>query len=126
MAGRTAGAELLSGLNTLTRFGVAGNLSDAQLLDRFLDRGGEAAEAAFEALVARHGPMVLDVCRKVLRDPHDAQDAFQATFLVLAPGPGRSGSGTPGQLAPRGRPAGRVRSRADRPGGGRTKGGPRR
>ena len=63
---------------------MAGNLSDAQLLDGFLARSGEAAEAAFEALVARHGPMVLDVCSNVLRDSHDAQDAFQATFLVLA------------------------------------------
>ena len=84
MAQRTAGAEVLGGLNTLTRYGVAGNLSDAQLLARFLARGGEAADEAFEALVARHGPMVLEVCRNILRDPHDAQDAFQATFLVLA------------------------------------------
>jgi RNA polymerase sigma factor (sigma-70 family) len=41
-------------------------------------------EVAFAALVERHGPMVLRVCRGVLRDPHAAQDAFQATFLVLA------------------------------------------
>ncbi len=41
-------------------------------------------EVAFEALVERHGPMVFQVCRSVLSDPHDAQDAFQATFLVLA------------------------------------------
>ena len=40
-------------------------------------------EAAFVALVARHGPMVLAVCRGVLRDPHAAEDAFQATFLIL-------------------------------------------
>jgi RNA polymerase sigma factor (sigma-70 family) len=84
MAGRSACAELLSGLRTLTHVGVTGNLSDAQLLDRFLARSGETAELAFEALVARHGPMVLDVCGNVLRDPHNTQDAFQATFLVLA------------------------------------------
>ena len=40
-------------------------------------------ESAFEALVARHGPMVLGVCRQLLRDPNDVDDAFQATFLVL-------------------------------------------
>src|SRR5437870_5272618 len=64
--------------------GTTGGLSDTQLLERYIARGGETAEAAFEALVVRHGPMVLDVCRNLLRDPHDAQDAFQATFLVLA------------------------------------------
>ena len=40
-------------------------------------------ESAFEALIARHGPMVLGVCRQLLRDPNDVDDAFQATFLVL-------------------------------------------
>ncbi len=84
MVRRSARAEVLTGLNALTHVGVAGNLSDAQLLDRYLARGGEAAEAAFEVLVARHGPMVLNVCSNVLRDSNDAQDAFQATFLVLA------------------------------------------
>jgi RNA polymerase sigma-70 factor (ECF subfamily) len=59
-------------------------MSDAQLLDRFISRRDEAAEAAFEELVIRHGPMVLRVCRGVLHDAHDAEDAFQAVFLVLA------------------------------------------
>jgi len=60
--------------------GTASGLSEWQLLDRYASRGDEAA---FEALVARHGPMVLGVCRRVLRDPADVEDAFQATFLVL-------------------------------------------
>ena len=84
MGGRFACSDLLSGLNTLAHIGVTGNLSDGQLLDRFLARSGETAGEAFEALVARHGPMVLDVCENILRDPHNTRDAFQATFLVLA------------------------------------------
>src|SRR5262245_43091898 len=59
---------------------VAG-LSDGQLLQRYID-GRE--EAAFAALMKRHGPMVLSVCRRVLRQAQDAEDAFQAAFLVLA------------------------------------------
>ena len=55
-------------------------VTDAQLLVRF---ALERDDNAFAALVQRHGPMVLGVCSRVLRDPNDADDAFQATFLVL-------------------------------------------
>jgi RNA polymerase sigma factor (sigma-70 family) len=56
-------------------------VSDTQLLNRF---AADRDEASFAALIARHGPMVMTVCRSVLRDSLDAEDAFQATFLVLA------------------------------------------
>jgi RNA polymerase sigma factor (sigma-70 family) len=68
-------------LQTLFDTGVMGALSDKQLLDRFVEqRDG----TIFEAIIRRHGPTVWGVCRRVLRDHHDAEDAFQATFLVLA------------------------------------------
>jgi len=56
-------------------------LADQQLLDRF---ASDRDESAFSSLVHRYGPMVLRVCRRQLRDSHEADDAFQATFLVLA------------------------------------------
>jgi RNA polymerase sigma factor (sigma-70 family) len=56
-------------------------LSDRQLLDRF---AGVHDEAAFAAILDRHGPMILGVCRRLLSDAHLADDVLQATFLVLA------------------------------------------
>jgi RNA polymerase sigma factor (sigma-70 family) len=70
----------LGALRRLAGAGGANDLSDADLLERFRARH---EEAAFTLLVQRHGPMVLGVCRRVLGDPHEAEDAFQATFLVL-------------------------------------------
>jgi RNA polymerase sigma factor (sigma-70 family) len=70
-------------LRTLLERGSIGQLSDAELIDRFLSRGDADADAAFAALVERHGPAVFRVCRSVLRDTEAAHDAFQATFLVL-------------------------------------------
>ncbi len=71
-------------LERLFGAGTIGGLSDAELLERFAAVDDDSAGAAFEAIVERHGPMVLRVCRMVLRDEHAAEDAFQATFLVLA------------------------------------------
>jgi RNA polymerase sigma factor (sigma-70 family) len=67
-------------IQTLFTLGAAGAMTDAQLLERFTSTRDEAS---FANLVERHGPMVLGICRRILIDPHDADDAFQATFLVL-------------------------------------------
>jgi RNA polymerase sigma factor (sigma-70 family) len=79
MAGRSFGA-VFRRIERIFAGGSIAGLSEGELLDRFAIRGDEAA---FEAILARHGPMVLGICRRVLRDENDAEDAFQATFLVL-------------------------------------------
>jgi RNA polymerase sigma factor (sigma-70 family) len=58
--------------------------TDEDLLDRYLSATEPESQEAFRELVVRHGPMVLGVCRHVLNQAEDAEDAFQATFLVLA------------------------------------------
>ncbi|OJW05744.1 MAG: hypothetical protein BGO49_26955 [Planctomycetales bacterium 71-10] len=93
MGERDRGA-IVQGLERLLSRGVDPS-RDGDLLARFRAEGDQAA---FEALVMRHGPMVRGVCRRLLRDDHDADDAFQATFLVLA----RKGAGLrdPDRLGP--------------------------
>src|SRR5271168_2481107 len=68
-------------LRDLFGAGSVVGLEDGQLLARY---SGSKDELAFEALVIRHGPMVLATCRAILKNEHDVEDAFQATFLVLA------------------------------------------
>jgi DNA-directed RNA polymerase specialized sigma24 family protein len=68
-------------LRTLSLAARIESLSDGELVQRF---AAERDEEAFAVLVRRHGPMVLRVCQRVLHDVHAAEDAFQATFLVLS------------------------------------------
>src|SRR5205809_7116266 len=72
--------EVIQHLRSVVLLRDGAGLTDEQLLKDYLSRHEEAALAA---LVRRHGPMVWGVCRRVLRNWHDAEDAFQATFLVL-------------------------------------------
>jgi RNA polymerase sigma factor (sigma-70 family) len=70
-----------AGLATLFASGTSTGLSDTELLERWASRG---ERMAFEVLVGRHAHLVMNVCRGLLADSNDADDAFQATFLVLA------------------------------------------
>jgi RNA polymerase sigma factor (sigma-70 family) len=71
----------LGQLRSLFDEGAVGGLSDGELLGRFLD---DRDESALGVLLHRHGPLVFGICRRTLRDPHQTEDAFQATFLLLA------------------------------------------
>jgi HlyD family secretion protein len=83
MAGVSPSVAVVRDMHTLFASGTRSGESNRQLLERFIDRRDPAAEVAFEALVLRHGPLVLRTCRNLLRDASDVEDAFQATFLVL-------------------------------------------
>ncbi len=84
MSSMRSSGTLVGQIGTLYRLGPVGTVSDRQLLDRFLDRTDpETSEAACGELIERHGPMVLSLCERLLGDTQDAEDAFQATFLVL-------------------------------------------
>ena len=71
-------------LEALFQVGIVAGTSDEQLLERFMAGNDHSGQVAFEEIVRRHGPMVLGVCGRILMDPSAAEDAFQATFLVLA------------------------------------------
>ena len=71
---------MLSHLSQIFNRGSFVGLNDQNLLERFVV---DCDESAFAALVSRHGPMVLGVCRRILHEEHDVEDAFQATFMVL-------------------------------------------
>lgn len=81
--GRREDGALVRQLRALYNIGTLGDLTDGQLLERFATDADEAAELAFAALVERHQGMVWRVCLAITRDEHAAEDAFQATFLVL-------------------------------------------
>ncbi|WZP00150.1 sigma-70 family RNA polymerase sigma factor [Isosphaeraceae bacterium EP7] len=80
----SSGGQASREFRTLFAVGAVGGLTDSQLIDRFVARDGIDREDAFGALVQRHGPMVLGVCRRMLLHSTDADDAFQAVFLILA------------------------------------------
>ena len=73
----------------LFEVGSFSGLSDGELLARFVEREADTAEIAFAALVERHGLAGMRICRSIVRNEHDAEDTFQATFLILATKAGR-------------------------------------
>jgi RNA polymerase sigma factor (sigma-70 family) len=85
---RTCGGDVRRHIHAIFDAGTVAGMTDGELLRRFATGGREAAEVAFAAIVERHGPMVLRVCRIIVGDEHEARDAFQATFLVLVSRPG--------------------------------------
>jgi RNA polymerase sigma factor (sigma-70 family) len=92
---RGVSSQAAAGLRAVFDAGTLTGLNEAELLARYVSRHDERA---FEVLVARLGPMVLGVCRRLLNDPRDVEDAFQATFLVLVR---KAGSlRDPGRLSP--------------------------
>jgi polysaccharide biosynthesis/export protein len=106
MSGRPE--NLARNMRQLFDAGSGVGLTDRELLGRLAPRGKDtvapvdssAVEAAFETLLARHGTMVLSVCRQILGDVHAADDAFQATFLVLIRRSGSLGSREYNTLGP--------------------------
>jgi RNA polymerase sigma factor (sigma-70 family) len=83
MAAGKSRVRLSGPIRALFGVGALGAMPDAALLEHFV-RGAEASEAAFAVLLKRYGPMVMDVCRRVVGDEHLAEDAFQVTFLLLS------------------------------------------
>ncbi len=83
MRGQRCEADAHRLIRTLYNVGATREMTDGQLLERFATEASEVAELAFAALVERHQAMVWRICRAIVHDEHVAEDAFQATFLVL-------------------------------------------
>lgn len=81
---QTAASSIIRQIESIFDGGSVAGLSDRQLLERFTAGRDATGDAAFAALVVRHAPMVLHVCRQVIGDQHRTEDAFQVVFIVLA------------------------------------------
>ena len=115
--------DVLRRLRSRPAGGEVASVSDRELLRRFVV---SRDAAAFEDLVVRHGPMVLDICRRALHDPHAAEDAFQATFLVLVRKAHRIGTANSWPIGCTGWPGGRLREPVSTPPNERRANPPRR